>query len=113
MKRNKDIDKESLNELIHLAKSLLRVTYVITIVGIVLGAIILLQKVELFKWFGGILKVIAPLFIGFIIAWLFYPLQKKMLDKGMNKVLSALIIFLGIVGIIFIFIYYVCLSPHI
>ena len=37
LKRNKDIDKEGLNDLIHLSKNLVRIFYVIIIVGIVLG----------------------------------------------------------------------------
>lgn len=105
MKRNKDIDKDGLNELIHLSKNLLRVFYVITIIGIFLGITIVLQKLNLLSFFGGSLKVISPLFIGFIIAWLFYPLHRKMIDKGIPKALSALIIMLGIVGFILLFIY--------
>lgn len=105
MKRNKDVDKDGLNELIHLSKNLLRVVYVIVIVGIFLGVIIALDQLNLLHFFGGTLKVISPLFIGFIISWLFYPLHKKMIDKGVHKVLSALIIMLGIVGFIFLFIY--------
>ena len=105
LKRNKDIDKEGLNDLIHLSKNLVRIFYVIIIVGIVLGILIALQKLSLFSVLGGALKVISPLFIGFIIAWLFYPLQKKFVDKGMNKILSAILIFLGIIGIFLLIVY--------
>lgn len=105
LKRNKDIDKEGLNDLIHLSKNLVRIFYVIIIVGIVLGILIALQKLNLFSVLGGALKVISPLFIGFIIAWLFYPLQKKLVDKGMHKILSAILIFLGIIGIFLLIVY--------
>ena len=105
VKKNNNVDKESLNELIHLSKNLIRVFYVITIVGIILGVLIALQKLEIFTMLEGILKVISPLFIGFIIAWLVYPLHRKLLDKGLNKYFSAIIIFLGIIGIAMLFIY--------
>ncbi len=105
MKKNDNIDKESLNELIHLSKNLIRVFYIITIVGIILGVLIALQRLAIFDMLRGILKVISPLFIGFIMAWLVYPLHKKLLDKGMNKYLSAVLIFLGIIGIAILFIY--------
>ena len=85
LKKNKDVDKDSLNELIHLSKNLIRVFYVITIVGIILGILIALQRLELFNLLKGVLKVISPLFIGFIIAWLVNPLQRKLVDKGMNN----------------------------
>lgn len=105
LKKNKDVDKDSLNELIHLSKNLIRVFYVITIVGIILGILIALQRLELFNLLKGVLKVISPLFIGFIIAWLVNPLQRKLVDKGMNKYLSSILIFIGIIGIAILFIY--------
>ena len=105
MKKGKEIDKDGLNELIHLSKNLLRVVYIIVIVGIFLCALIALKQLSLFEFIVGALKVISPLFIGFIIAWLFYPLQRKMVDKGLHRVLSALLIFLGIIGFILLFIY--------
>jgi len=105
MKNKKEIDKTSLNELIHLANILLRVFYVITIVGIILVVLLAFEHLQVFKLLFDILGVIAPLFIGFVVAWLFYPLHKKMLDSGLNKILSALIIFLAILGVILLFIY--------
>lgn len=105
LKKGNNVDKDSLNELIHLSKNLIKVFYVITIVGIVLGVLIALQKLELFSLFKGVIKVISPLFIGFIIAWLVNPLHRKLVNKGLNKYLSAILIFLGIIGIIILFVY--------
>lgn len=105
MKKIKEIDKDGLNELIHLSKSLLRVVYIIVIIGIFLCAVVVANQLNLITFVLGALKVISPLFIGFVIAWLFYPLQRKMVDNGLNKVLSAVIIFLGIIGFILLFIY--------
>ena len=105
LRKNNNVDKDSLNELIHLSKNLIRVFYVITIVGIILGVVIALQKLELFNMLKGIIKVISPLFIGFIIAWLVNPLHQKLIDKGMNKYASAIIIFIGLVSVSILFIY--------
>ena len=85
LRKSNNVDKDSLNELIHLSKNLIRVFYVITIVGIILGILIALQKLELFSMFKGVIKVISPLFIGFIIAWLVNPLHRKLVGKGLNK----------------------------
>ena len=105
MKKNREIDKAGLNELIHLSKNLLRVVYVIVIIGIFLCALIVANQLNLITFILGALKVISPLFIGFVIAWLFYPLQRKMVDKGVHRVLSAIVIFIGIIGFILLFIY--------
>ncbi len=104
-KSNNEIDKDGLNEIIHLSQKLLRVFYICVIVAIILGILIACKELKLINFFLGIIKVISPLFIGFILTWLFYPLQKKMVDKGMNKALSAIIIFILVVGFIFLFIY--------
>ena len=104
-KSNNEIDKDGLNEIIHLSQKLLRVFYICVIVAIILGILIACKELKLINFFLGIIKVISPLFIGFILTWLFYPLQKKMVDKGMNKALSAIIIFNLVVGFIFLFIY--------
>lgn len=104
-KSNNEIDKDGLNEIIHLSQKLLRVFYICVIVTIILGILIACKELKLINFFLGIIKVISPLFIGFILTWLFYPLQKKMVDKGMNKALSAIIIFILVVGFIFLFIY--------
>ena len=104
-KNNKEIDKDGLNEVIHLSKNLLKIFYIVTLIAIFLGIIIAVKELKLLNFFGGILKVLSPVFIGFVIAWLFYPLHKKMIDKGINKVVSSLIIALCLIAIIFIFIY--------
>lgn len=104
-KSNNEIDKDGLNEIIHLSQKLLRVFYICVIVAIILGILIACKELKLINFFLGVIKVISPLFIGFILTWLFYPLQKKMVDKGMNKALSAIIIFILVVGFIFLFIY--------
>ncbi|NMA51216.1 MAG: AI-2E family transporter [Mollicutes bacterium] len=105
MKNENNIDKKSLNELIHLSKNLIKFIYVVSIVGIVLAAFSLLNLLNAFTFIKGMLRVLSPLFIGFIIAWLFYPIQKKLTNKGMNKVLSSLLIILCLAGVIFIFMY--------
>ena len=98
-------DNKDLNEIIHLGKKLLKVIYIIVLVGIVLGILFVIDKLELLPFLKGVIKVIAPLFIGFIIAWLFYPLQEKLVNKKLNKVLSAILIFILIIGVITGFIY--------
>lgn len=103
--KKNDIDKDGLNEVIHLSKNLLRVFYIITIIGIIIGALFVIKYLSIFQFLLGVLKVISPLFIGYVIAWFFYPLHKKMLDKGIPKILSSILIFLLLVGSIVILIY--------
>ena len=79
--------------------------YVVMIVAIVFLASVLLKDWGVFTFIKTLLSVISPLFIGFILTWLFYPLQKKLVDKGMNKALSAILIFILVAGFIILFVY--------
>lgn len=104
-KSNNEIDKEGVNEIIHLSQKLLRIFYVFVVVAIIIGILMAIKSLKLFNILSGIVKVISPLFIGFILTWLFYPLQKKMVDNGFPKAVSAIIIFLLVVGFIILFVY--------
>ena len=104
-KSNNEIDKEGVNEIIHLSQKLLRIFYVFVVVAIIIGILMAIKSLKLFNILSGIVKVISPLFIGFILTWLFYPFQKKMVDNGFPKAVSAIIIFLLVVGFIILFVY--------
>lgn len=104
-KSNNEIDKEGVNEIIHLSQKLLRIFYVFVVVAIIIGILMAIKSLKLFNILSGIVKVISPLFIGFILTWLFYPLQKKMVDNGFPKAVSAIIIFLLVVSFIILFVY--------
>lgn len=105
MKKKVEIDNENLNEVIRLSKRLLKVFYVIVVVGIVLSILMVCQKLKVFDLLAGMLKVISPLIIGFILAWLVNPINKKLIKKGMNRVLSGILVFIGLVGVMLLIIY--------
>ena len=106
MKRNQEVDKRSLNELIHLSKNILRVFYIMLIISIIFVVFLICKQASIFPAVEGILGVISPLFIGFVIAWLFYPLQKKLVSKKFNKVASAILIFILIIVVLAFFFYF-------
>ena len=102
--KKEELDKKSLNEVIGLSKRILNILYIVLIAGTVLAVITIFKISGLFNLLMGVLKVISPLFIGFIIAWLFNPLVKKLNAKGIPKVLSALIVYAIFLVILFLFI---------
>lgn len=96
LKRNK-IDNDGINEIIYLSKNILRLLFIVLIVGIILCSIIICQKLGIFVLVGNVLSVLSPLFIGFIIAWLFSPLVNKMTKKGMSRILASIIIYIVLI----------------
>lgn len=95
MKKEKlDINTKELNEVIGLSKRILNVLYFVLIGTIVVVSLFLVKYLGILKFVVGILKVISPLFIGFVIAWLFNPLVTKLTEKKIPKILSAIIVYL-------------------
>lgn len=102
--KKEEIDKKGLNEVISLSKNILKILYVVLIVGALLAIITIFKVSGLFKLLMGVLKVVSPLFIGFVIAWLFNPLVKKLKERGLPRVLSALIVYAIFLIFLFLFI---------
>ena len=107
-KKNK-IDKEGLNEIIYLGKNILKLLFIVLLIGIILVSIIALNNLGIFKFLGTILKVLSPLFIGFVIAWLFNPLVNKMVKKKIPRVLASIIVF--VVFVIFLLLFFYIFIP--
>jgi len=98
-----EIDKKKVNELVCLSKNILKIAYIILIVVGIYAVTILLKEWKLLDFFKTIIKIIAPLFIGLVVAWLFDPMVTFFTKKKIGRKLSATLvyaIFLGIVAII-------------
>lgn len=102
-KNNKSNDK-NLTNLISKTNQLVKLLYFLLVIGIVLALIVIAQKLKVIPLLLRVLKVLSPLFIGFIIAWLFNPLVKKIHDSGLPKVISALIVYFIFIFFVIIFI---------
>lgn len=99
-----DINKHELNSVITLGKKILNLTYIIMVVGIVLGIVILCRELKVMPIIMDLLGVLSSFFIGFVFAWLFRPLVKRM-NKKLPNLASCLIVFLTVVLLIVLFVY--------
>ena len=108
-KKKNELDTNGLNEVIYLSKNILKLSFVILIIGIVLASFILLKEVGVFKFIGSLLNVLSPLFIGFVVAWLFAPLVDKLTKKGMSRIIASLIVY--VVFIVFLIVFFRIFIP--
>ncbi len=104
-KKETDINKNELNDVISLSKKILKILYIVFIAILILVGIIAIQKLNILGFVLEFLKVIAPFFIGFVVAWLLRPLVLKLDKKINNNALSSVIVFSGFVLIILVLIY--------
>lgn len=103
--KDKEVDITSLNAVIKTGKKLLSIGYFMAIVCLIILAIYLLNQLKLFDIFKELIIVISPIFIGFLIAWLFEPLVRKLQEKKIPKIIGCIISYLIIIGIIFLISY--------
>ncbi len=102
-KKKNEIDNEGLNEIIYLGRSILKVLFVALIIGIIGAVVAVGHLLGVFSFLGSVLKILSPLFIGFVIAWLFAPFVDKMAKKGMPRILASILVY--VIFIIFLVVF--------
>lgn len=95
----KETDKEKL-DVISLLKKILKILYIVIIIAGIYGLTIINKEWKISSFIIECLRIVAPLFIGFIIAWLFNPLVNKLQKKGIKRGLGAIIVYIGFIGIL-------------
>ena len=109
MFRKNKIDTEGLNEVIYLVKNILKVLFIALIISIGLIGVILFRELGIFKFIGNVIGVLSPLFIGFIVAWLFSPLVDKLTKKGLPRIIASLIVY--VLFILFLVVFFRIFIP--
>lgn len=97
---NKNIDKNNLNDVISISKKILKLFYTLLIV---IGAYVLLRIVKelgLLSFLVTIIKVLSPLFIGIVVAWLLKPFVKWLEDKKVRRGLGSALAYVILIGAI-------------
>lgn len=101
-RKKEELDVENLNKVILLSKKILRVVFVLAILGCILLGLVLLSKLKIGSGILNVLSVVSPFFIGFVIAWLLNPLVNKISSKKVNRTLVSIIVFLIFLVLIFL-----------
>ena len=103
MKNKLKENNNEINEVVTLTKKILKLFYIGMIVAIILFGTIILEKLKVWDFLFTFIKVLAPLFIGFIIAWLLNPIVKKLNEKKIPRIFGSLIVYAIFLIIIYIF----------
>ena len=100
-----EVDITSLNHILKIGKNLIDIGYFMAIICIVLLGTYLLKEWHILEYIGELLVVISPIFIGFLIAWLFDPLASFLEKKKIPRMLACILIYLIILGAFFLIAY--------
>lgn len=102
MRKKKEIDVDNLNSLIALTKKILKVAFVIVILSVILLFIVLFNELNLGNIILNVLGVAAPLFIGFVIAWLLNPAVTALQKRNVKRGLASVFVFVMFLLVLFI-----------
>lgn len=103
-KDEKEIDFKSLNEVIGVSKNILKLVYGLIIVIGFYAVTMLVKEWHITEFLGQVFGILAPLFIGFVIAWLLNPIVIWLMSKGVKRGLGASMVYSVLVLIIYIMI---------
>lgn len=97
-KDKKEINYGSLNNIINTGDKLLKIAYIFVIVVGIYAVTKLFKEWKIFEFIFEMLKVISPVFIGILVAWLLDPVVKWLRKKGMRRSLGTSLAYVIIVG---------------
>lgn len=101
-KNENSVDINNLNDVISLSKKILKIAFILLIIGSLYAGIMVLKELKILDFFINILKILTPLFIGLVIAWLFDPVVTRLKKKGIKRVFGAIIIYVALIIVVFI-----------
>src|SRR5574344_196599 len=91
--KEEKLNIKDINEVVGLSKKILNLLYAAMIIAIILVLTIIGREWGIINFFVGLLKVLAPLFIGFAIGWILNPIVVKMENKRIPRVWGTIIVF--------------------
>ena len=105
MKLFKQSDKlniEEVNEVVSLTKRILHLFYVAMIIATILIVTIIVREWGILNFILNVLGVLAPFFIGFVLAWLLNPLVTSMEKKKIPRAVGTIIVYAVLLLIVLI-----------
>lgn len=99
---DKNIDTRNLNEVILLSKRILKILFCFLIIAGIYAITLIFKEWNIMHYVLTLLRILSPLFIGILIAWLFDPFVKWLKKKGISRGWGTVITYILLIGGIFI-----------
>ena len=101
-KQNDKLNIEEVNEVVSLTKRILHLFYVAMIIATILIVTIIVREWGILNFILNVLGVLAPFFIGFVLAWLLNPLVTSMEKKKIPRAVGTIIVYAVLLLIVLI-----------
>lgn len=99
---DKELNMKNVNETILLSKKILHILYFLIIIAGIWGITMLVKELKIFDFILEVLAIVAPLFVGIFIAWLFDPAVKWLQKRGVKRTIGSVIMYVLFLGCLLI-----------
>ena len=94
---SKKIDIENVNGVLSLTNKILKIAYILIVIIAIYAITLIGKEWNVLQFFLTVIRILAPLFVGIVIAWLFNPfvtwLQKRGVRRGIGTAVTYFLIF--------------------
>ena len=98
-----ELNIKNINESVVLSKKILKILHISMIIGAILLVTLIAKQWRIPTFILTFLKIITPLFIGYVIAWIFHPLVMFLHKNGFKKGLAVVVVYLGFIALLYLF----------
>lgn len=102
-KSSKELNVEEINNVVSLSKKILHLLYIVMIVATILIATLIVREWGILKFILSVLEVLAPFFIGFVLAWILNPIVVRFENKGIPRTLGSMLVYAVFVLLVGVF----------
>lgn len=102
MLKGNNIDKEKANEVLSLSSRILKIAYIVALILGVYVITLIFKEWGILKFILNFLKILSPLFIGLLIAWLLDPIVKILTNKGMKRTIAVILTYLSFLIVLYL-----------
>lgn len=96
------VNYRDLNDILKISKKILRVFLVLIIVLAVYVVLRVCKELSIFRILINLLKILTPLFIGIVIAWLLNPVVNYLEKRGIRRVIGISLSYVVLIAIIYL-----------
>lgn len=96
------LNYKDLNDILKISKKILNVFLILIIVLAVYIVLRVCKELSVFKILVNILKILTPLFIGIVIAWLLNPVVNYMQKKGIRRIIGVSLSYVVLIALIYL-----------
>lgn len=104
MKKEREMDYKSLNEILKTGNILLKLILAFSVLAIAVLILYLLDKTSILVMIGHVIGILSPLFIGIFLSWLLEPFINYFVKNKVSRKLATFVVYLVLIFLIILII---------